>query len=279
MWSAGRAGDGPHPPPAAARPGGGSLKKAIFAGLVAVTLAGCAQPLSRVQHVPEQVQTPSRYRAEVHTQLGAGYYSRGQLGVALQELSAALEADSSYGPAYNVLGLVYAALGEPQLAEQNFARALSINPDDSEAHNNYGLFLCQRGREQEGIRHFLQAVRNPLYRTPEVAYVNAGDCARRVGDMQRAEEYFEKALRLQPAQPQALRAMAAIAYGKGRFDEAHTYLTRFMQVAQPDAESLALGVRIERQRGDREAEASYAAQLRNRFPQSKEARALESGNL
>ncbi|MGN2392427.1 type IV pilus biogenesis/stability protein PilW [Pelomicrobium sp. G1] len=254
------------------------MKPGIPVALAAFILAACALP-PPVQHAPEQAQTQSRYRAEIHTQLGAGYYSRGQLGVALEELNAAFAADPNYGPAYNVLGLVYAALGEPKLAEQNFLRALALNPNDSEARNNYGLFLCQRNRGEEGIGHLLQALRNPLYRTPELAYVNAGDCAQRMGDRKRAQEFFEKALQVQPSQPQALRAMAEIAYGNGRFDDAHAYLTRYLQIAQPDAESLALGVRIERRRGDRQAEASYAAQLRNRFPQSKEARALESGDL
>lgn len=254
------------------------MRSGILAGLAAFVLCACASP-PPVQHAPEPVQTASRYRAQIHTQLGAGYYSRGQLGVALEELKVALAADPNYGPAYNVLGLVYAALGEPTLAEQNFLRALALDPNDSEARNNYGLFLCQRNREGEGIGQLLQALRNPLYRTPELAYVNAGNCARQTGDRKRAQEFFEKALQIQPSQPQALRAMAEIAYGDGRFDEAHAHLARYMQIAQPDAESLALGVQIERRRGDRQAEASYAAQLRNRFPQSKEAQALESGDL
>jgi type IV pilus assembly protein PilF len=40
---------------------------------------------------------------------------------------------------------------------------------------------------------------------------------------------------------------------------------------------LWLGVRIERRLGDRNSEASYALQLRNRFPDSREARALLAG--
>lgn len=256
-------------------------ERAAAAALVSsLLLAACAQqPPAQIPAGPGEPQTQAQLRAKIHTELGAAYYSRGQLGVALQELNEALRSDTGYGPAYNVLGLVYAELGEYNLAEQNFSRALQINPNDSNAHNNYGWYLCQHGRENDAIQHFLQALKNPLYSTPEKSYVNAGFCARKAGDARRAEEYYERALRIQPSQPQALLGMAQMHYTDGRLPSAKGYLTRFMQLGQPDAESLWLGVRIERGLGDRDAEASYSSQLRNRFPQSKEAQALQSGKF
>lgn len=248
--------------------------------LAAVLLAGCAgSPTTQGPQVPEAQTGSASLSAQIHTELGAGYYSRGQLGVALQELNIALKSDPRYGPAYNVLGLVYAELGENALAEQNFKRALALNSQDSDAHNNYGRFLCKSKREEEAIQHFLLALRNPLYQAADLSYVNAGVCARQMGDNKRAEEFFDRALRIQPNNVQALVNMARLSQEQGRYEEAHDYLTRFMQLGQPDAETLLLGVRIERQRGDREAEASYRAQLRNRFPQSKEAQAVESGQF
>ena len=41
-----------------------------------------------------------------------------------------------------------------------------------------------------------------------------------------------------------------------------------------NAETLWLGMRVERKLGDKETEASYGLQLRKNFPESKEARAL-----
>lgn len=243
-------------------------------------LGSCAQqPPAQISMDSAQVQTQDQKRAKIHTDLGALYYSRGQLGVALAELNQALQADAGYVPAYNVLGLVYAELGEHGLAEQNFSRALQINPNDSDVHNNYGWYLCQRGRENDAIQHFLQALKNPLYSTPEKSYVNAGFCARKTGDLKRAEEYYQRVLRIQPSQPQALLGLAQMHFADGRLPSAKSYLTRFMQLGQPDADSLWLGVRIERRLGDRDAEASYSSQLRNRFPQSKEAEALQSGKF
>ena len=222
-------------------------------------------------------ETSDRARARIHTELAASYFELGNMGVALEEVREALRADQNYAPAHNVAGLVYSQLKEDGLAEESFQRALSINPVDSDAHNNYGLFLCQRKQESEAIKHFMRAVRNPLYPNPDRSYVNAGVCARRSGNNADAETYFQLALKMRPNQPQALYQMADFSYARREYAEARHYLSRLTQVAAPSAEVLWLGVRTERRLGDRNGEASYALQLRNRFPNSKETRALLAG--
>lgn len=222
-------------------------------------------------------ESNARMRARIHTELAANYFEVGNVGVALEEVKQALSADSGYGPAHNVAGLVYAQLKEDRLAEESFERALAINPSDPDARNNYGMFLCQRKQEKEAIRQFLLAVRNPLYPAPDRSYVNAGICARRSGDLAGAADYFGRALKVRPNQAQALYQMADLSYARGDYGEAKRYLGRLTQVAPATAESLWLGVRVERRLGDRNSEASYALQLRNRFPNSREAGALSAG--
>lgn len=222
-------------------------------------------------------ESQEKNRARVHTQLAAGYYEIGNMGVALEEVKEALLADANFGPAYNVAGLIYARLNEDRLAEQNFQRALSINPGDPDANHNYGLFLCDRKQEQRAITHFMAAVRNPLYAFPERSYVNAGVCSRRAGNAAVAEEYFQSALRIRPSHSQALYQLADIAYVRGDLAAAKGYLGRLAQAGVSTSEVLWLGTRVERKLGDRNAEASYASQLRNRFPNSVEARALSAG--
>jgi type IV pilus assembly protein PilF len=218
-----------------------------------------------------------RVRARIHTELAANYFEIGNVAVALEEVKEALRSDQNFGPAHNVAGLIYAQLKEDRLAEESFQRALSINPADPDAHHNYGMFLCNRKQEKEAIRHFMLAVRNPLYLTPERSYINAGVCARRSGDTAGAMEFFQMALKLRPTQPQALYQMADLSYERGDYGEARAHISRLIQSAAPSAEALWLGVRIERRLGDRNAEASYALQLRNRYPNSREARALIAG--
>jgi len=254
------------------------MRRWILTGAM-LMLAGCASrgPDSSVYTPKGGAETELQTRARLHTELAAGYYELGNYGVALQEAHEALKSDPEYAPAYNVLGLVYAELHDDKTAEANFQHALRVNPLDSDSNNNYGSFLCQRKREQESIKYFLAALRNPLYTTPDKSWVNAGLCARQVGDLGSAEEYFQKALKVRPGQPQALFQMADIAFKRGNFPEAKSYLTRLQSEMTPGAEVLWLALRVERQLGDRNAEASLAFQLRKNFPDSREARALAAG--
>jgi len=222
-------------------------------------------------------ETGDRTRARIHTELAASYYDLGNIPVALEEVREAVRSDANYGPAHNIAGLIYGRLKEDRLAEESFQRALRISPTDYNAHNNYGLFLCDRKRVREAIEHFMAAVGNTLHPFPDRSYANAGVCARRSGDLAGAEGYLQHALKTRPNQPQALFQMADLSYLRGDYGGARTFLNRLTQVVQASAEVLWLGVRIERRLGDRNAEASYALQLRNRFPESVEARALAAG--
>ena len=169
--------------------------------LLAMVLMVCA---CAALPVLAQSQSDETKRAQIHTELGAGYYGMGKIGVALDELNTAIRSDSKYAPAHNILGLVYMELRDFDKADESFKRSLSIDANNSDAHNNYGWFLCQRNRVDEAIEHFMSALKNPLYSTPEKAYLNAGQCSLKKGDDQGAEDFFLRAIKFQPAPPQAL---------------------------------------------------------------------------
>ncbi|MBU1214479.1 MAG: type IV pilus biogenesis/stability protein PilW [Gammaproteobacteria bacterium] len=216
--------------------------------------------------------------AKIHTELAASYFERGQYSVALQELGAAMQADDEYAPSYNVRGLVRMKLHEDAEADKDFRRALKLDPQSASAHNNYGWFLCQRGRPKDSISHFLDALKDPLYNTPDMAYANAGVCAIKADDLVAAESYLERALILHPGMPEAQVGLAELNYAKGDYAMAKVHLMRFMQVYDALApEQLWLAVRIERKVGNRNAAESYALQLRKRFPESREAQLLQAG--
>lgn len=247
-------------------------------------LAGCAvQPTvpegGPIHSTTSDSDETARGRARIHTELASGYLEVRNLGVALEEAGIAQRADPNYAPAYNMAGLIYIQLKDDRMAEESFRRALRIDPTDSNAHNNYGAFLCDRKREAEGIKHFLQAVRDPLYRTPDQAFYNAGVCARRRGDIADAQDYFRNALRIQPNQLQALYQLADLSYAAGRYREAQSYLSRLSRVAAGSPEVLWLMLRTERRLGDHSAVDSLSHQLRNRFPDSREADLLAAGRF
>lgn len=218
-----------------------------------------------------------RTRARAHTELAAAYYELGNLAVALEEVRLALGADPDYAPAQNMAGLVYMDLRDSAQAQASFDRALRLAPADPDVLHNYGWYLCQTGREDQAMPFFMRAAQTSLYRTPAKSYAAAGQCAARQGKTTEAVEYLERALRLDPNNPNALLGYARVMYQGGRVAEAKTAVDRFNRLGEPTPESLWLAVRIERRLGDRNAETSLATQLRRRYPDSPEYRDLVQG--
>lgn len=257
---------------------------AALAGLLlAAALSACqTTSTTTMEPIPDTGSmkgeaTEPRNRAKIHTELGAAYYERGNMSAALEHLRTATTADPNYALAYSMLGLVYADLKENKLAQSNFERALSLAPNDPDINHNFGGFLCRTGREDESVKYFMHAVSNPLYTQPWRSYSAAGLCVLSKDKVKEAEDYFQRALRLEPDDPTALLSMAQIRYRQGNLEEARKLVLRFNKLVNPNAESLWLALRVERKLGERTAEAGYANQLRRRFVNSREYQLLQRG--
>lgn len=232
-------------------------------------------PDAMASGVPKDVHT----RAKLHTELGSMYFQGGNLIVALEELTIAISINPNYAQAYSTRGLVLYYIKELVSAEKDFQRALDLDAKDPEINNNYGWFLCQTGKEKESIAYFERAINNPLYQTPETAFLNAGACYIKLGDLASAEAYVRKNLLFSRDNPQALLQLAKISYLRGNYDAAREYLKKVVGQTDPGAETLWLSLRVERRLGDRSAESSLIAQLRRKYPDSLEYQEFLKGNF
>jgi type IV pilus assembly protein PilF len=257
---------------------------AMLGAVLGCLVAACAAPKGEGERMPSFEPSggigevrDARSRAKAHTDLAYGYYELGNMSVAQDEVRVAIAADASYAPAYNIQGLISMDLKDNPAAEASFQRGLQLTPQDPDMNHNYGWCLCQTGRVDESLQWFMTAVKNPLYATPSKSYAAAGRCLR-TRNPQEAATYFERALRLDPNSRQALLPYADILYQRGQLSQAKTLVDRFHKL-QPDptAESLWLGLRIERKLGDQATANSYAAQLRRRYANSNEYRSLQRG--
>lgn len=254
--------------------------KNIWLGFIIVSLIllinGCAQQSVHGDLTAEQHQKRMQQSAKIHTELAAEYYYRGQFGVAIEEVTEALQADVNYAPAHNVLGLVYMALHENSLAQKNFEQALRLAPNDAEVSNSYGWFLCQRVPEQmdKAINFFMVAIRDRLYLTPEKSFANAGLCEIKRGNYSAASEYFKRALSIQSTYSPALIGLIEVDFRNGNTLAAKTKLSNFMRRTRPTPQGLWLAIQIEREMGDHYAADSFKFQLQKHFPNSDEAMAL-----
>ncbi len=240
-------------------------------GLLAVVLTLCACANTST---PGDKDSQATRAAVIYVQLGTGYMDQGKYELALSKLHRALEEDPRLPSAHYVIAILYARLGEFEKADKHYRRAVELAPDDPDAHNNYGTFLCTQNRLKEADRQFHDAFKNPLYKTPEFAYTNAGVCALKIPDMAKAELYFRQALHVNPHFGDALYEMALLKFNTGNYLPARAYIERHMAVSQHSPAALWLGVRIERALDDNTAANSYAKILMTDFPNSSEAELL-----
>lgn len=223
--------------------------------------------------------TQAEARAMVNVELGTAYLELGRLDIALDEARHALTHAPGYAPAFHLLGLVHMLVGDTAAAEDFFQRALRVAPDDPDFNNSYGWFLCGMGREREALQRFERAVRNPYYRHPTRPHTNAGLCYLRLDDIEAAREQFRRAVRADGGNAQALFNLAEIDYRLGDHASARARMVQWHRQHEPTAESVWLGLRAERSLGNREAEASYAAQLAGRFADSPEHQMMMQGDF
>jgi type IV pilus assembly protein PilF len=220
---------------------------------------------------PLRTSTPeSKKAAQTHLELGVAYLRRSQFAVARDKLLRVVDLAPDLVAGHSALALAYQGLGEHAKAEEQYRIALELAPGDGVVKNNFGTFLCQLGRADEAERMFVDAANSPGYNTPEAAYVNAALCLMRKGRMKPVEGYLRSALEKNARFPVALKAMARLQYEQRHYRSAQAFLQRLFSVSEPQADTLLLAVRVERQLGNRATANEYSQQLRARFPDSTE---------
>lgn len=217
----------------------------------------------------------ARSAAEVHVALGQRYMQQGKLEIALEKLEKALKYDASYVDAHTVIAVLYERINDQRKAAEHYKRAADLAPRNGAVNNNYGAFLCRNGKLEEAEQRFSAAIADPFYKTPDVAYTNAGTCLLKSQNVDRAEHYFRKALDTNPNNSEALYHLAGLLFQKSDFLRARAFLQRFdaLGVASPDA--LLLGHSIETGLGNTREANEYARRLRTEFPDSPQRQKLE----
>ncbi|MFT3821056.1 MAG: type IV pilus biogenesis/stability protein PilW [Rubrivivax sp.] len=256
--------------------------RAACIGLIVIALAGCvaAPPGGDREIRTDSDQSSAEKRARVRLELASAYFARGQSTTALDEVKQALSAKPDLAEAFNLRGLIYASLNEPQLAEQSFQHALQLNPRDGDTLHNYGWFACQQRRFDDAEAQFNAALAAPQYTGAARTLTARGICLARAGRWPDAERQLARAFELDPGNPSAAFAYSEVLYQRGEYERARFYVRRInAQPEQSNAQTLWLAARIERRLGNRPGVDDFARQLRERFPDSAEARRLELGQF
>ena len=216
----------------------------------------------------------SKEASNYNSDLGIRYLQKGRLNLANEKLLKALEQDPNSAQSNHYYAILQQKLGNNEEAGLYFLKSINLKPKDPEIRNNYGSFLCDTGRPQAAVKQFTAAINDPLYRTPEFAYTNAGICLRKTNNDEKAETYFRQALKKKSAFPSALLEMAKLYSDRGNFPRAQAFMLRYESVGQSSPEALDLCNKINTKMGDHAKASSCKSTLLRLFPSSKEAQQI-----
>jgi type IV pilus assembly protein PilF len=247
-------------------------------------LSGCASPGGGVSAgepggaVFTQSDEPeARRRARIRLELATNYFENGQTTVALDEVKQALVADPSYSDAFSLRGLIYLRLNEFGQAEESFRRALGLRSNDPNLLHNLGWLQCQQRKYAEADQSFVTALANPAYTARGKTLMARGLCQVESGQLAEAEQSLLKAYELDAANPVVGYHLSSLLTRRNELTRAQFYIRRLNNSEFSNAETLWLGIKVERGLGDNIAMRQLGDQLRRRFPEARETGAYERG--
>jgi len=152
---------------------------------------------------------------------------------AMVAIEQALALDDEESEAYAVLGLVRSLQGELPGADSAFRRALEINPNYAMAYMWYAGVLNNTEREDEALRTINMAeTLDPLSAHIKL---NIGLYYNMHGQPEVAQEYWYKAIEVEPEYWGSYREFAKNLIATGKLDTAVLLINRYMEQVGDDA--------------------------------------------
>lgn len=261
-----------------------TLLPALLMLVWVMSLSGCASKSetsgvisSRGDIVTDSDETGERKRARIRIELALGYFEQGKTTIALDEIKQAIAADPGFADAYSLRGLIYMRLNDFAIAEESFNKALNLQPMDPNVLHNLGWLKCQQALYPLAIKHFGQALTNPLYGERAKTLMAQGLCQARAGMREDAESSLIKAYEYDASNPVTGFNLATLLFQRADYLRAQFYIRRLNNSDLANAESLWLGIKVERMLSNTGAMTQLGGQLEKRFPQSSETAAFRRG--
>jgi type IV pilus assembly protein PilF len=252
---------------------------ACLALLVAGGLAGCAAggPSVTPDAFTDSDEPEVRKRATNRLKLAVLYFQDGKYNFALDEIKQAILTDPNWFEPYGMRALIQMQTGDYAQSEASFQKALAINPNASDLKHNYAFLLCKMSRPEQAMKLFGAALADPAYGKRAKTWAEQGRCQLANGQNTEAETSFMRSYELDADNAATGYNLARLLFQRDELSRAQFYARRVNNGERASAESLWLGIKIERSLGSRDAQSQLEAQLRKRFPQSPESIALERG--
>lgn len=247
--------------------------------LVALAIQGCASTSgpSGQDIVTESDEPDVVKRSRIRLELASGYLEQGKLTIALDEVKQSLNIHPSNPDAHNLRGLIYMQMGDVGLAEDSYRRALSISPAHAGTLHNYGWFLCGQSRDKEAHEQFARALRAAGYANAGKTHMAQAMCYQRNGQSSAALTSYLRAHELEPGNPIVSYNLALLYFQQGDLNRAQFHIRRINASELANAQTVWLGLRIERRMGNMLASKQLSDRLMGQYGNSEEAQKNAKG--
>jgi type IV pilus assembly protein PilF len=252
------------------------LLQFVLSATLLLSLTACvSQRTVDGKETPAQ-QFNAQEAAATRLALGLEYLQTGNYPQARLNLERARDYTPNNPSVITGLAFYYQQVKEYQTAEKYYREAIRLQPNNGDTHNNLGALLCTMGRYQEADQHFQAALALPEYVKVATTYENAARCAAKAGNLQKSDDYFQRAMNHTQGSSAVLESYAAALIEQQRLQEAAEVLKRRAEFPQLSAEYLWLETELARQQNNSARQRSYGELLLLRFPDSRQARAYEA---
>ena len=160
--------------------------------ILMLLLIGCAQNAGTGGDSNENTQLTNQKT------LALASLQRRNFKRALEEIDIAKKMDDKDPEVYLIEGLIYFALEDMVKAEEFYQHALKLDKDYSEADFNLCVLYINTKKYEQAIEYCEKAAEDRLYRSRYKAYTLIGVSYFNTGDREKAKEYFDKSLSVEP---------------------------------------------------------------------------------
>ena len=171
-----------------------------------------------IENYNSAIQINPQYK-EAYADLGLAYFALNDYQSAIQYYNQALQIDSQYKEGYLYRALAYASLKDYKQAIKDYDQAIQVDPKYVDAYFNRGNAYNELGEYDYAIKDFEITISftpddsNLLNNT---AYL----MALHDSDLQKALEYVNKAIELQPDNSNFLDTQGIVYYKTGEYEKA-----------------------------------------------------------
>lgn len=172
--------------------------------------------------------------------LGALLAARGELALARAHTERAARRAPQSPYIQNNLGNIARLSGDLVQAEVCYVRAIALQGDLAEAHNNLGVVYKRTGRAEDAIACYQRALdANPLFVD---AHFNLGKALWDANDLAGAEHAWQRATELQPGHLRALEGLGSVYLQRGDRERALQYFQQCLALDPADACGVCLKI-------------------------------------